>query len=365
MIVTVKAAIVHELVKDPEVALNTKAQIKNKKLLDVNQPAVISLVDKIHDVYGTKENTCDFGIFLDNARQGKFPGAYESYSQGKVPFLDLTHTYMDELIEQAALEDWSTGGYIVCADYSSDGGDFVVITMIKKTNEIRFNKDLTPEEITAINLKKLHQAVRINKRRYETRPIDEDELLDYNYLSFISDSSAGAASYFIKAAGCDKNLSSSKATDVVYKYVHEKFTSSPALKAHAYSAKTKLTEFFSKKIEDGRPVTLTDISSLLQSSFGNLFENESDKESFFGSIVPELNSDVRRVPRSFNANESAVRRRTQVKYRSEKMSLNIDVGIIDINSPNSPVYWNETDGRLSILADSKLRREIDDKVGSS
>ncbi|MFT9637645.1 nucleoid-associated protein [Alcaligenes phenolicus] len=363
MPITVNNAIVHELIKESNQTLDPSLQIIKDTPLDPTLNTVINLITKIHDVYGSRENTCEYGIFLNNGRQGRFPSSFDGYvSTNSASFHELSVSAMDEIIRQAAITDWATGGYIVCSDYSEAGRSYVVIAMIKKTNEMRFNSDLAPEEIIALNLKKLHQAIRINKERYTTRPVPPADITDYNYLSFLGETQRGASHYFVNALGCDKGKSSRKATDTAYKYIQEKFSSNENLRREVLKAKETLTTFFDEKISNNSPVLLTDIAAILQGAFSSRFSDPNESEVFFNSFISEMNGDRYEIPRVFNAHASAVKAHKQVKYKSNSMSLSIETSAIDLSNSTSDVYWDNANGKLTITADSRLKREIQQKV---
>lgn len=362
MSVVVKHAIVHELVKDQNRAIVKEEQKISQDLLLVSDPDVIALVNRIQEIYGTRENSCDYGIFSAGGREGRFPQSYKTFVDDADSFRDLTHTFMRELITEADKEDWSTGGYVVCADYALNGQDFLTIAMIKKSKEFRFTETLKPQQITAINLKKLHQAVRINRARFVSRPQDEDGLAEYNYLSFISEGSDGAAKYFISAAGCQKGTSSKKATDRVYAYIQQKFSENASLTSKTIAAKDTLTELFEAKIEAQKPVTLSDITTMLKARFSDQFADPQESERFFSELQPEMNRDGVEIPNTFSPHPLAVTARKRIKYAKAGISISIDTDVIDSNNRASMVFWDSQNGKLIISADPKLREEIEQKV---
>lgn len=364
MSIIISNVVVHELIKDAKRELDKSSQRIQKTALNSKETSVINLVERINEVYGDKENHCEYGNFLDNDRQGRFPKSYDKYATNtnntSSHFIDLTTTFMQELIEQASKTDWATGGYIICAEYIYLQQEFLTIAMIKKNNEIRFDENLSPETIVAINLKKLHQGVRINKNKFLTR--NQEDSADHNYLSFIGESADGVASYFINAVGCAKGLTSRKATESVYKFVSNKFSENEILKNETLKAKHSITNLLEKKIQNNSPVTISDIVAVLQSEFSSKFNNPKEMENFFGSFAFEMNNETNRIPLSFNAHQLTVRNRKQITYKSEHLSLRIEAGIIDKNNSSSNIYWDVSANTLTIKIDASLKNELEQKL---
>lgn len=365
MTLSISHVIVHELVKHKNVSLDPNAQVFRDSELAPTSPNVTLLVEKIDEAYGNQENRCDYGVFLGNNRQGSFPPAVERYLNGQISFIDLSRVMMAELIKEAAKADLSTGGYIVFSEYSNYGKDFFAVVMIKRNSEITFDASLSPQSVTALNLRKLHQAVRINRGKLQNaiQQRDQGQTYEGTYLSFFGDVQRGAAGYFFTAAGCEKGSTSKQATAAVYSFLDKHLTENPVLWSKRLEARNAVTRLFERAIEARTPVSVDEIANALRLELSAHFGDDvRAREDFFGTLPSLMNSDEFSIPAEFNADKATTRSNQQVKYKSKSMQLTIDTKAISVNNAASEVYWEATKGHLIIKADARLRQEIQSKL---
>lgn len=356
----IQNAIVHELVKDQFTSIDLTKQIISTSLLKNDDAMVIALTERIHKTYGDLDNSCHYGVFRDDHKGGLFPIEYNNYIERKsINFLDLSKKFMDSLIESAKHSPAASGGYIVCLEYQKDGSKYLTYAMIKKSNEIQFNNKLQPISVTVSDLKKLHQAIRINTQNYISRISNPNT----QYLSFLSQDSDGASKYFVEAAGCQKGLTSRTATTAVYSYFKNVFCKHEKFKDEKLAVQESLTNFFNKKYNSNLEATTKDIIAMMKTEHGDKFTQDEQtlKDSFFNEIEIEMNGEKYRIPASFPVSKTVVDRKKQFKYKSDFMDLKIDLSTIDTEDDSSTVYWDKDESRL-IIKDDDLKIAIEKQL---
>lgn len=69
---------------------------------------------------------------------------------------------MDQLVEQVGNRTLSTGGHILCAQYTSGAPDFFLVASTKERGGIQLDENYVPKEIQEVDLKTVQQTARIN-----------------------------------------------------------------------------------------------------------------------------------------------------------------------------------------------------------
>lgn len=363
--ITIHNLVVHELIKQR----HEKSTVRiRESVLDVTTPNVQTLAQRIHDSFHSREQVALYGIFSNDGREGEFPGKYNEWLTNN-NFLELTKIFMKELKTESDKELLSTGGYIVCIDYSTTSDKYVALTMIKPTDVIQIDEELLPQILEALDLKKLHQAIRINQNSYSesikedneiTEESNEDQVEQKNYLSFLAARNKDEPSlYFVKAAGCEEGMGSGKSTSAVYKAVKKIFEATPVLTEHKKLADHELTNFFIGK--KNQQVRLVDVVDVLKTKFGALLE-EDKIDSFFDAMLTEMNGENYKIPSLFYPSDSVVNRKKQVKYSADGITLSVEAGLISKTDSSSRFYWNKDTGKLEIKTDEKLLQELENKL---
>lgn len=357
MSITLHAAVVHELVKEKF----NPATIKLKdELLDESNESVIALANQIHLALNNKENAAVYGTFRKDGREGKFPSAYAGWLDDK-DFLALTTVLMEELKNESSLVGLATGGYIVFLAYSTTSASYVTAAMIKQINAFGVDENLIPQILESLNLKKLHQAIRINENFYRKYQEDADKPEEEkdNYLCFLmANQSDDLAKYFVNAAGCMEGLTSAKATRMTYKTVKDFFERDEELKPYTKQAHEVLTYYFEEN--QNNAVSLTNIvRSLSKKLFGSDAMIAEQREEH---LLKELNSEERRVPAVFYPSKSVLSGKKRVKYKAKGVVLDIEVDIISTSSNSNPVYWNEIENTITLKMDDKFKTDLLEKI---
>lgn len=336
--------------------------VKKNVILQPDNPALQSLVEGINGLIGKEGNSVVYGQFAADDRQGPFPDRFADFVTGlgeDGQFIDLTHLAMDELVDQASKQVLSTGGHILCAQYTSSGENFFLVASMKERGAIQLDKDYVPTAIQEIDLSKVQQAARINVNRFkeifaaeqaaallmaqEKEDVDAaEEELDVTYLCFISRGRDSQASdYFIAALGCAKGVASGRATknaiDQVYKFFRNKNT----LKPLAYRAKDAVVRYLQKQLEEGKSARLDAICHVAgQHVPAELVEDIIGLKDY-------LNHEKNRVPDDFTVNATSLRQKTRIKGEASNWVLQFDRGALG-EDPAADVYFDVVKRKLTL-----------------
>ncbi len=335
--------------------------VKKEVILQPDNPALQSLVEGINGLIGKEGNSVVYGQFAADDRQGPFPNRFADFVAGPDEaqcFIGLTHLAMDELVDQASKQVLSTGGHILCAQYTSAGENFFLVASMKERGAIQLDENYVPTAIQEIDLSKVQQAARINVDRFkmihaaeqaaaqaQEQPngeVEADDELDITYLCFISRGRDSQASdYFIAALGCAKGVASGRATknaiDQVYKFFRNKNT----LKALAYRAKDAVVRYLQKQLEDDKPARLDAICHVaVQHVPAELVEDIAGLKDF-------LNHEKNRVPDDFTVNATSLRQKTRIKGEASNWVLQFDRGALG-EDPAADVYYDLAKRKLTL-----------------
>ncbi len=100
----------------------------------------------------------------------------------------------------------------------------------------------------------------------------------------------------------------------------------------------------------------------LRGNFSTAFDDPGESNRFFDQLIDEMNGEEFRIPNEFNPHQRTVQNRTRISYKNNDFQINLEAGAIDTNNTASPVYWDSRDGILTIRADDRLKKEIEDKL---
>ncbi|MEI7167639.1 nucleoid-associated protein [Pectobacterium parmentieri] len=358
--VIIRHVIVHELIKEAKKPINHSNKFKFRDtVLDPNNNIVLKLVSEINILYGKKGNSAYYGVFKEEVTErGPIPDAIEVYStipkSDTQQFIDLSVQIMQKLALEADKQIWSSGGVIVFADYIKDSNHFLLITMIKQKEGIRLSSKLEPELLEQLDLTKINQAARINFDRFyqyqNSSAIDKNDL---SYLSFISTTAQQTASgYFILALGCDKGITSNKATKSLPKEVKNFFDSHPELKERSRDFKNDIISYLEQQSASDKPAKLSDISSMAYRYMLHL--DDDTRESLSEELVQYLNSESIGIPVEFNVSKSGLNQILNIKFRGDGYSFNFEKALLGTNG-DADICYNKD---MSSLTFTRLPKEV-------
>ncbi|AYG06915.1 nucleoid-associated protein [Pseudomonas fluorescens] len=362
--ITLRTAIIHSFKKLAHTDYVSEVVKKNVALDTVN-PALQFLVEGIHGLIGKEGNSVVYGQFADDGRQGPFPERFTAFvdvQDDEAQFISLTHLAMDQLVEQASNQVLSTGGHILCAQYTSGAADFFLVASMKERGGIQLDENYVPKEIQEVDLSKVQQAARINLASFmainaikaanaveaaaavelgEGENIEADEV-DTTYLCFISRGRDSQASdYFISALGCAKGVASGRATKNAIDSVARFFRDKKLLKSFGYKAKEAVIKYLGEQLAAGKSARLDAICHVaVQHVPADLVDEIAGLKNY-------LNSERHRVPDDFTVNPKSLKEKTRIKGDAANWSLQFERGALG-KDPAADVYYDEARKKLTL-----------------
>lgn len=372
--ITLKIAIIHSFKKLAHTDYVSEV-VKKNVALDTTNPALHFLVEGIHGLIGKEGNSVVYGQFADDGRQGPFPERFTAFvdvQDDEAQFISLTHLAMDQLVEQASNQVLSTGGHILCAQYTAGAADFFLVASMKERGGIQLDENYVPKEIQEVDLSKVQQAARINLASFmaisainaavaaekadgippvelvEGENVEADEV-DSTYLCFISRGRDSQASdYFISALGCAKGVASGRATKNAIDSVARFFRDKKLLKSLGYKAKEAVIKYLGEQLAAGKSARLDAICHVaVQHVPADLVEEIAGLKDY-------LNSERHRVPDDFTVNPKSLKEKTRIKSDAANWSLQFERGALG-QEPAADVYYDAARKKLTL---SNLTAEL-------
>lgn len=362
MDLTLNHVVIHEIKKQQH--HDIEAIDKKNDVLPNDHELVIKLIQGVTGIYGRRNSSAHYGVFLPSNKSGQFPPIFASYAANPAgatqQFIALSHVAMDELERLAKATPAASGGYILVADYSNEQGRFFLIAMLKKKPGINLNANLVPEGIQQLDLNSLHQAAKINFTRFEeflhATPEEQKEI---NYLSFVSPSSnTVTAGYFINALGCSKGTASAKATTAVVKETSAFFFSKPELKPHRTAFQDKLMNYLADCADKGQSATLSQIDKIARKFFPA--DDVVTTDALSDELLTRLNSEKHGIPCEFPVSKTALKKYTHIRHRTASWDLNLSVTALGDTSDAEIEYQPNNGGKLIIRhLPAEMREKIE------
>ncbi|WP_319548085.1 nucleoid-associated protein [Desulfogranum marinum] len=345
----VNNVIVHELVKEQHQAIQQSNY--RDAVLDTGNEVVEKLIADIIGMYGTRGNSANFGTFREDEGRGEFPDKFLEYAAIQSPndqqFIHISKKAMVSLYQKAEGKTASSGGYILFVDYSNRGNRFFLVSMIKQKDGIRFNEELEPVSLIELDLRRLHQAARVNFSRLTAwSAAGVDDRQELTYLSFISpQSNKDVAGYFIESLGCTPGTSSSKATSNVVKECYNYFRNSDVLKPKAREFKEKVIHYLSGKQAAGEAAKISEIENLSRAYFPAEEDGQSDGYAY--ELAEKLNSEEASIPREFSVSKKSLDKFKQIVAKSDNWEIKFEMSALGENE-SAEIYYNRESRKLVI-----------------
>jgi len=358
---TLKTAIIHSFKKLAHTEYVSDV-VKKHVTLATDNPALQSLVEGINGLIGKEGNSVVYGQFANDDRQGPFPQRFKAFvdvQEDDAQFIALTHLAMDQLVEQAGKQVLSTGGHILCAQYTSAGSDYFLVASMKERGGIQLDENYVPKAIQEVDLSKVQQAARINLASFVAinaalaaaaamvaAPVegeaDEDaEEIDSTYLCFISRGRDSQASdYFIAALGCAKGVASGRATKNAIDNVARFFRNKKSLHSLSYRAKEAVIKYLEEQLAAGKSARLDAICHVA------VLHVPADLVEDIVGLKDFLNSEKNRVPDDFTVNAKSLKEKTRIKGEATNWSLQFERGALGQDAA-ADVYYDE--GRKKLI----------------
>lgn len=366
--ITLKTAIIHSFKKLAKTSFISDV-VKKEVVLNTENPALQFLVNGIHGLIGKEGNSVVYGQFANDERQGPFPRRFTEFvavQDDETKFIELTHLAMDQLVEQAGHQVLSTGGHILCAQYSSGASNFFLVASMKERGGIQLDENYVPKEIQEVDLSKVQQAARINLNSFvaiqamaaaastpETNERETAEEADSTYLCFISRGRDSQASdYFISALGCAKGVASGRATKNAIDNVAKFFRDNKLLKSFGYRAKEAVIKYLEVQLAAGKSARL---DSIVHAAVSHV---PADLVDEIVGLKDYLNSEKNKVPDDFTVNAKTLKEKTRIKGDASNWSLQFERGALG-KDPAADVYYDEGRKKLTL---SNMTTELIDVI---
>ncbi|EJN07614.1 nucleoid-associated protein [Herbaspirillum sp. YR522] len=342
MTIRLNHSVIHGFAK--HAGQRTAQLIKKDQPLDNTLPAVLSLVEGMVDLFGKRESRQVWGRFMPSHAQACFPlrfAGYAAAAPGAEDFLALSCVIVDEIARLAIERQAATGGHILCADYvTSDRQPRFIVAMIKQRSGLLLNNELVPQNITEIDMSKLHQAalIRVDEFLAGAAQVPAD---DVDYLSFVAKAADGSSAYFKTALGCAVGVSPGTATMRLYKAVDVLFFENAALNPYRRGAKESLTQYMSQQLAARAQVTMDEVKAVLDRVVPrHLCPQLQD-------VAQVLNGERFKVPGSFHVKESVVKNHSKVTLDNGRICLKFDRAMLG-QQPQSELLFDEPARKLVI-----------------
>lgn len=345
--ITLSKAVIHEIIKEQHNEIESPRTAP--QTLDTSYEPVLKLVTEVVRLYGKRNNAAHYGTFRNDGREGRFPENFASYRAATAitdeQFLSLTVVATEELHALAKRQPLATGGYLLFADYQSMGVRFFLIAMIKQTDGLRLSKDLVPEELMQLDLKRLHQAARINfEKLLGHDQAGADERPHMTYLSFVSPSASKAtAGYFVEGLGCKPGTASVAATKSVISVVPGFFWDRPQLKSNYRRLRDALIDLLSSKAVAGDSVSLDEIEVVVRQYIPVSAAQEAD--ALIEELVANLNSEDSGVPVEFPVAASVVQKAKRIAGDAPSWNVSFERSALG-TTDDADVFFIEGSGKI-------------------
>ena len=344
MAITLNYVTIHKLNKDKSEPI--QASTIREELFPADSPSVIRLITNISQLYGKRNNSAQYGVFINGEGSGIFPDKFATYYENDERANDDFHALsvdtMTSLFRSASNINFATGGYIVFADYQNDQGvQFLLIAMIKQKDGVSISGELNLEELQYIDESKLYQAVRINFSKYfEYINTPPDESHEGTYLSFISPKGTNAG-YFVKSIGCESGSPSTMATKKIVSETVAFFKADETLKEHAKEIKRDVIQYLHEveSSEVHRTAKLSELEPIVRRYIPA--DDAEQAEQTFEALHTKLNSEVG-IPAEFNVSKSAMKGLTYIHHNDPDFKIDFKKETLGTGADNRFRYHNET-----------------------
>lgn len=380
MVFVLKHAVIHSFEKKMH-EVGVGDVVKKDALIPVDHEPIKKLVTTLNTLLGQKENSVVWGQFANNDREGPIPDEVLNFAQlqddadAGATFLTLSHTIIDQLVEQAREQTLATGGHILAAQYESSFGgeqhEFIMVASIKERAGLALDNNYIPQDATDIDLSKLNQAAKINLTRLlESRGADAqandevndgEDAVDMTYLCFINPVRGREASrYFVEALGCEKGIASGRATDRAISLVFDFFKERDLLRPYRSEAKQKVIDYLSDCFTAD---TLANIDGVCLAAISAVPPAEAEAVAVTEDLLPWLNGEESRLPAEFPVSKKVLDKNLKIKGGSSRDNWKISFTKGALGDENSDIYYNATQDKL-VLSNlgQALKRKILDAI---
>ncbi|NOQ79263.1 MAG: hypothetical protein GQ546_07665 [Gammaproteobacteria bacterium] len=304
------------IIKDIIVHLIDKQADSGQSTLSLSQqsiaasPTLEHFLEELNKVYNSKPSKV-FGSFVDpevetdNSLESSHI-LLNSYLKKQASFIDYSHQSMNLLKHYIDQASKATGGYIVFANYTLFGSDFMLIAMLNNVAGVAIDSNLGINNINYLDISKLHLAARIDLSLWQ------DDPQSGRYISMIRGKESNKLSeYFRKFIGSDETIDSKQETSELLTAVSQFCNSNIQDDDTKSQFKQKAADFCLEQADKGQNVVLKDFSGYVADNAVDDFMNYIKSEQFA-------------LPDEISPNKTVIRRFNKISGRNQQLSITIN-----------------------------------------
>jgi len=301
--------------------------------------AIENLLADLNDSYNAKQGKA-WGFFHAESGAHPFSGWLKEYLDSEKTFTEFSRIAVEHLQKLMEESNLSVGGHVLFAHYQQGMTDYLAIALLHHSEGVAVNAELDVTPSRHLDLSQLHLAARINISEWRNNQNSKQ------YISFIKGKNGKKVSdYFRDFIGCQEGVDGPGETRTLLKAFSD-FVESEDLPEEAAREKTQtLVEYATSQTKAGEPVTLEELSSLIDEDRPKAFYDHIRNKDY--GLSPEIPADKRTL--------NQFRRFTG---RAEGLSISFEAHLL-----GSKIEYDEEAGTLIIkglptqLTDQLKRRK--------
>ncbi|WP_459206617.1 nucleoid-associated protein YejK [Pseudomonas sp. MLB6B] len=317
----IRHCIVHLIDKKPD---GTPAVLHAREAELSASEAIEHLLSDLNDSYNAKQGKA-WGLFHGESGAYPFSGWLKGYLDDEQDFTAFSRTAVEHLQKLMEESNLSTGGHVLFAHYQQGMTDYLAIALLHHSEGVAVNAELDVTPSRHLDLSQLHLAARINLSEWRNNPNSKQ------YISFIKGKNGKKVSdYFREFIGCQEGVDGPGETRTLLKAFSD-FVESEDMAEEVAREKTQtLVEYATSQTKQGEPVTLDELSSLIDEDRPRAFFEHIRNKDY--GLSPEIPADKRTL--------NQFRRFTG---RAEGLSISFEAHLL-----GSKVEYDEEAGTLVI-----------------
>jgi nucleoid-associated protein len=273
----VRHCITHFIDKKPDGAPSTLHARSSE--LETSE-AVEILVADINESYNAKQGKA-WGLFHEASGAYPFSGWLQAYIKGTSDFTAFTQQAAEHLQRLMDESNLVTGGDVLFAHYQQGMTEYLTISLLHHCDGVQIidTRDVVPSRY--LDVSQLYLAARINLSEWQNNAKSKQ------YISFIKGKGGRKHNdYFRDFIGCQEGIDSSSETRTLLKAFSD-FVESEDMPEEQTRAKTDvLVDYASSQAKVGQPITLEELSGLLDEDRPQAFYDHIRNKDY--GLSPEI-----------------------------------------------------------------------------
>ena len=247
--------------------------------------AIENLLADLNDSYNAKQGKA-WGLFHAESGAHPFSGWLKEYLDSEKTFTEFSRIAVEHLQKLMEESNLSVGGHVLFAHYQQGMTDYLAIALLHHSEGVAVNAELDVTPSRHLDLSQLHLAARINISEWRNNQNSKQ------YISFIKGKNGKKVSdYFRDFIGCQEGVDGPGETRTLLKAFSD-FVESEDLPEEAAREKTQtLVEYATSQTKAGEPVTLEELSSLIDEDRPKAFYDHIRNKDY--GLSPEIPADKR------------------------------------------------------------------------